>query len=67
VMTLPFMSSPAGAWCYSIGSHASAVLDWEWNGSDIKITRTMKPYGGGTHSVWDGYARRLSADLRAGT
>ncbi len=30
-------AGPAGAWCYSVGSHVSATLDWEFNGSDANI------------------------------
>lgn len=104
----------ADAWCYQVGRHSSATLDWEWGGSDINIRwsgdhsvravrdtqysrptlsrswvrragsstkltvgargrvlatwrhTAFKPYGG-THDVWDGYARRLSADVQACT
>jgi len=37
VLATPLGVSPAGAWCYQVGSHASAQLNWEYNGSDAVI------------------------------
>lgn len=54
-LVVPLFPSDASAWCYGVGNHSSASLDWEFNGSDANITWS------GDHSVQAVYDTNYSS------